>query len=184
MEHSKNSLFSYKSSSLFNIRVLCGISMFVALNLVLSAFKVSLSSTLRISFTFLATGASCYFFGLFPNLAAAFVCDALGWMIHPDGPYMPLFALTAMLEAAIYSFFFYGRDKIGAGRVIAAKGLTTVLSNLILHPLILSFMYQTPFWVTFSTRLVKNAVLFPVEVFLLYLVLQLCIKLRKRVSWL
>ena len=184
MDHTRPSIIHYKSSNLFNIRVLCGISLFIALYLVLAAFKISLSSTLRISFTFLALGASCCFFGLWPNLISAFICDFLGWLIHPDGPYVPLFAMVLMAEAAIFSFFFYGREKIGLGRVILAKGLATILCNLILNPLILSMMYQLPFWVTFSTRLVKNAVLFPVEVFLLYLVLQMCIRLSKRISWL
>lgn len=184
MENKTKSLLMYKSESIRTTKVIAGMALFIGLNMLLSSLTISLSAELRISFAFLATAASCYFYGLWPNVLVAFLVDLLNYLMHPVGFYMPLFALTAILNAVIYSLAFYGRDKIGPGRVIAAKACSTVLCNILINPILLSMMYGTPFWVLVSGRLFKNAVLFPIECIMLYFVMKECIRLKKRVSWL
>lgn len=184
MERKADSLFSFKSRSLTHTKVLCGMALFIALDMLLSSLTLNISETLRISFTFLSVAAGCYFFGLIPNVIAAFLVDFFGYLVHPVGAYMPLFALTAVLNAVIYSSLFYGRNQISVWRVVSAKGLSTILCNILINPLLLSMMYGTPFWVLMTGRLVKNALLFPVECFLLWFVMQECIRLKKRIRWL
>lgn len=173
-----------RSRSLRDIRVLCAISLFIAMYTALQAVQISLSPTLRVTFSYLALAASCYYFGVWPNILAAFVCDFLGYIVHPDGAYMPLFALVIISKAIIYALGFYGRDKISVWRVITVHFIATLLCSVLLNPLILKIMYQMPYWVLVSSRLLKNAILFPIECVLLYMILQLCIKLKKRISWL
>lgn len=166
----------------FDLHTLAGISLFCAMYTALSFVSINLSAVLRISFSFLALAASCFFYGLWPNVLMAFACDFLGWAVHPDGAYMPLFALVIIAKAVIYSLFFYRMEKISLWRVLAAQLCTTVLCSLLLNPLILSMMYGTPFSVLFTARLAKNALLYPVECFLLYLTLRVCIRLRRNTS--
>lgn len=179
-----NNLMIWKSESLSHTKVLCGMALFMALDVLLGSMTVNITETLRISFTFLSVAASCYFFGLWPNVLAAFLVDLIGYLAHPVGAYMPLFALTAILNAVIYSLFFYGQNKVSVPRVLMAKGLSTILCNIIINPILLSMMYGTPIWVLMSERLVKNLFLFPIEAAMLYLVLRECSRLKKRISWL
>lgn len=174
---------SFKSSPLANTRVLTGLALFLALYTVLRFVSINLTPTLRVSFSFLALAASCMCYGLWPNLILAFFCDFLGFAVHPDGAYMPLFALVIMARAVIYSAFFYNRKQISIGRILIAQLLTTILCSLILNPMLLSFMYQTPFWSLLPQRLLKNAILYPIECGLLYLVLQSVLKIRRRVKF-
>ena len=179
-----NSLFGFKSRSLFNVRVLCGTALFAAMAIALRFVSINLSESLRISFTFLAVAASCYFFGLWPNVISAFFIDFFGFILHPDGPYVPVFALVIVMEAVIYALFFYGRDRISLWRVISAHALMVIVCQLLLNPWILSFMYDVPFWVMVTGRLLKNALLFPIECTLLYFLLKVCADLKKRSTWL
>lgn len=177
-------LLIWKSESLQHTRVLVGVALFMALDVLLGSLSINLTETLRISFTFLGVAASCYFFGLWPNVLAAFLVDLLGYLAHPVGPYMPLFALTAILNAVIYSVCFYGMQKISLKRVALAKGMSTILCNIVINPILLSMLYGTPFWVLMSERLVKNLILFPIETAMLYFVVRECIRLKKRIRWL
>lgn len=175
---SLRSFFQDHSRLKGSVRTITGVSMFVALYTALSFFTIPLTPTLRISFSFLALAASCYFYGLGPNLAGAFVCDLLGFLIHPEGGYVPFFALVLMLDALIYSLFFYGQKKVSLWRVAAARSLVMALSHLILNPLLLMFMYQTPFWSLLLTRLPKNLIMLPIEILLLALVLNICSRIK------
>ncbi len=184
MEKNDTNLLIFKSESLTRTKVLCGVALFMALDVLLGSLTISISETLRISFTFLSVAASCYFFGLWPNVLAAFLVDLIGYLAHPVGAYMPLFALTAILNAVIYSVFFYGRSSVSIGRVILAKASSTILCNILINPILLSMMYGTPFWVLMSERIVKNLILFPIETAMLYFVIRECCRLKKRISWL
>lgn len=178
MHVSLRSFFQAHSGRISSLRTLTGTAMFVALYMALSFFTVSFTPTLRISFSFLALAASCYFYGLGPNLIAAFACDFLGFVIHPEGGYVPFFALILMLNAAFYSLFFYGQKKVSLWRILAANALVMVISHLILNPLVLTLMYGTPYWTLLVTRLAKNLIMYPVEVFLLVLTLNICSRIK------
>lgn len=177
--------FSVRSyPPLSNLKVLSLEALLLALYLVLGLVTIPLSPTLRVSFSFLAMAISCYFFGFWPNVPFAFAADLLGYLIRPDGPYMPLFALVALVNVMIYSWFFYFQEKITLPRIIMAKGVQVVISNLILNPLILKLMYQTPFWALLSTRLVKNLIEFPVDVILLWFFLRMATSSLQSLKWL
>lgn len=158
-----HSFWSWHSASLKNVKTLTGLALFCALYVALAFFTIHITPTLFVSFSFLALAASCSLYGLWPNLIFAFAADLLGYLVNPAGTYMPLFALVLMVKAAIYSFFFYGRKKISWTQVIPAQLLVVLLCNLLLNPIILSMMYQTPFWALLLSRLLKNAILLPIE---------------------
>lgn len=177
--------FSFSSyPSLKNGRVLTTEAMLLALYLALGFFTLSLSPTLRVTFSFLAMALSCYFFGFWPNVPFAFAADLFGYLLRPDGAYMPLFILVAVANAAIYSFFFYPRKEVKWYTVLLAKAVQVVLCNLLLNPLILQLMYQTPFWSLLLSRVIKNLIQFPLDVVLLFLVLRFAQRMVSSRSWL
>lgn len=58
-----------------NTKVIVGVAMFCALEVILDMFNIYLAPTLRITFGFLATAASCYFYGPYPNMIAGVIMD-------------------------------------------------------------------------------------------------------------
>lgn len=165
---------------LSNVRTLTGVAMFCALYMVLSTFNVYLTPSLRITFGFLAVAASCYFYGIVPNVIAGFICDFLGWMLHPDGGYFPGYALNAMIQAFIFASFFYGQKKVSVWKVLAARLLVVIINYICLNSLWLSLMYGDSFWVLAGMRIAKNVIMFPVDCLMLWLVLRLCSRIRQQ----
>lgn len=171
--------FRMSFRSLKNVRVIAGTALFCALYMALSSFTIYLTPTLRITFSYLAVAASCSFYGLVPNLLAAVITDFLGWVLVPSGPYFPGYILNALVQAAVYAWFFYGKDKVSVKSVLAARAIVVVVNYLVLNPLWLSILYGQSFQVLAAARILKNVILFPVDCVLLYLVLGICARIRK-----
>lgn len=169
------------TSSLKNAKVLAGISLFIALTVVLNSFTIQLSPLLRISFGNLAVAASCYFFGPIPNMLAGPIIDFFGYILRPVGPYQPWFMINAILMAFIYASFFYKKDKVKITHCIFARFLVVVICNMCLNSLWLSMLYGDTFWSLFEARIVKNIALFPIDVFLLYTVMKISQRMKSKV---
>lgn len=157
----------FQGASLSSVKTIAGLSLLLALYVLLNMLTINLSPTLRIRFSFAALALSCWLYGLWPNLLFAAAADLLGFLVHPDGTYVPLLALVLMVKAAIYCLFFYGQREIPLWKIVAAQFLVDLVANVLLNPLLLSWMYQMPYWALVVSRLVKNAILWPVESLLL-----------------
>ncbi len=163
-------LLHWKSSRL-DLQTLTGLSLLCALYVVLQMVTINLSPMLQITFSFVTLALSCYLYGFWPNVIFCLAVDFLGFIVHPDGVYMPLFALVLMVKAWIYTMLLY-RKKISWTRVALAQFLVDLTGNILLTPLLLSMMYSVPYLAAVSARLVKNAILFPIETVLLLVVFQ------------
>lgn len=177
---SVHSLFSWKSKSIYSLNVLTGCSLLCALYTVLRFFTIPLSATLFVSFSFLALALSCRLYGIWPNMIFAFAADFLGYVVNPKGAYNPLLAVVLMVKALIYCLFFYGQKKVSVPRILLAQFLASLICNVLLNPLILSWMYQMPWWSLVVSRVAKNLILYPIECLLLYLVFKLSDKIEAR----
>ena len=71
------------------------------------------------------------------------------------------------MRGFLYGVFFY-RRRVTLPRVAAAHLSVVVIVTLVLNPLWLSIMFGDAFIALVSMRLVKNIVMFPIEVGLLY----------------
>ena len=102
---------------------------------------------------------------------AGIICDNIKYFLNPSGPYMPLFGLNEFLTGFIYGLFFYKKE-LTIKRVIAARLTVVLLINMLLTPLWLHMLYGNAFIVLVQARILKNILLFPIDVFLLYTVLK------------
>ena len=166
--------------ALTNVRVLVGVSLFCALNVVLNLYSIQLTSTIKISFASLTVAASCYFYGPCPNVVAAFVLDVVNYVMKPTGPYQPWFAVSAMVVALIYGLLFYKQEKVSFTRIVIARILYMVVVNLMLNSLWLSMMYGDSWFALVGARLFKNIAEFPFQVALLYACLRVCERIKPR----
>lgn len=151
------------------VKSICGCAMLTALNVSVGALYIPISPTLRIGFSSVFAGVSGMVYGPMLTGFAGVIADTLKYMIRPDGPYFPGFAINEFLTGFIYGCFFY-KKKITLPRVIVARAMITIFINLILTSLWLNIMYQSPLFT--MIRLIKNIVMFPVDVAILYFALK------------
>ena len=162
---------------LSNVKSLVGISLLTAINVACGAFEIQLTPMLKLGFASVFAGACGMFYGPLPAAFAGLIADHLKFLINPGGPYFIGFPINEFLIGFIYGCFFY-KQKVSLKRTAAARFCVTVLINLILTPLWLNIMYQNPLFTTI--RVIKNIVLFPLDVALLYAVLRAVEKIKIR----
>ena len=107
------------------------------------------------------------------------LADIIKYLLKPTGAFFPGFTLNEILTGLIYGIIFYRKD-VKLSRVIIARIVVTVGINLTLTPLWLSFMYGNAYKFMVPARLIKNLVMLPIDIFILYTLLKFTDKNIKR----
>lgn len=173
------SLWKQSSQNLRSVRAITGCALFTALNIILTAVRIDLTPMLSIGFSSLAVAVSGFYYGPILTGLAGIIVDNLGYIIHPNGPYFPFFAINAFLTGFIYGSFFYKQETVSLKRVILARICITVLINLILTPIWLHMMYGNAIFAV--PRIIKNIVMLPIDIWLLYIVLKTAKRIRPKI---
>lgn len=176
--------FHIKSSSgeLKKLRNLTLIAMFMAIDIVLNFLTIQITSGLHISFGFLVTAAIGMLFGPIPSVLFGFTTDILCYFVNPKGAYFFGYTITAIVGALIYALVLYKKVPT-IKRCILAKISTTFICNIILNSLWVSMLIGKSFFsLIFSVRIFKSIVLFPLEVFLLFIILKFLMRIMNRVK--
>lgn len=162
----------YKDSFLEmkNLRSLVGISMLLAISVVLSFFTINLGENIKIGVGFVVTALLGMLYGPVAGAFAAGTGDLIKYLIKPTGPYFFGFTLTAMLGAVIYGMFFY-QSRCTVAKAVTAKTSVTLLLNCLLNTFWIHLLYGSPFLALLFPRIVKNLLTLPFEIILLYLTL-------------
>lgn len=163
------SLFRDSAAELKKLTSLVTAALLLALQVVLAGYSIDVLPFLRISFSYLASAVTGMLFGPTVAMLSAAAGDILGYCVHPSGVYFPPYMLTAMFSGCLYGIFLY-HSPIRLSRVIASKSLVTVFSNLLMNTLWNSMVYGKSFFAILPIRIVKNLVLLPVEIALLFVV--------------
>ena len=154
------------------VRTLTGTAMLLAISVALSFVgSLQLTESLRIGLGYLITAILGAMYGPFTGAVAAGVGDVVKYLIKPTGEYFFGFTLTAILGGVIYGCVFY-KERFTVGRAIVSKTLVSGLLNVLLNTFWLSILYGQPFTASLAVRAVKNIVLLPFEIILLYIVLK------------
>ncbi len=148
-------------------------AMLVALGVVFSFLRVPLSALTEITFTGLPIAAGGYLFGPRIGFLIGALIDLCGYFIKPMGLFFPGFTISAGLIGMIYGFFLYRKREKGlAGRVLLAHFLKTALISLLLNCFWLSAFYGMSFRAVFLASIPKEALNFPIEAGLIFLLLK------------
>jgi len=150
-----------------NTRSLAVIAMLLALAVILGFFSVQVTETLKISFAFLANELTGMLFGPFVGLIEGAAADILKYLVKPTGPFFPGFTISGMLSGLIYGLMLY-KKPITLKRVITANAIVTVFVNMLLNTYWLTLLYGKGFAVIFPARIVKEAILLPIDIALFY----------------
>ena len=131
-----------------NIRVLAFAGMVTALAIILESFPIYLVG--------MGVGA---------------VIDTLGFLLSSYGePYFPGYLITAMLSGLIYGVMLYQR-KPTIPRLIVTRLLINYGSNVLLGSVWKAMLYGKGYLYYLSTGMVKNTIMIPIEVALMWLAL-------------
>lgn len=163
-----------------SVRSLVGIALLTTLNVVAGTFNIQIAPTLQIGFSSVFAAACGMIFGPVPTALAGIIADHLKFFIHPTGPYFIGFPINEFLIGFIYGCFFY-KTEISLKRTICARAVITIFINLTLTSLWLNIMYQSPIFT--KIRLIKNIVMFPFDVAILYFILKIFNNVYRKINY-
>ena len=155
-----------------NIRVLAFAGMVTALAIILESFPIYLlGQSLKIYFSFVVVSLGCACYGPLVGMGVGAVIDTLGFLLSSYGePYFPGYLITAMLSGLIYGVMLYQR-KPTIPRLIVTRLLINYGSNVLLGSVWKAMLYGKGYLYYLSTGMVKNTIMIPIEVALMWLAL-------------
>lgn len=184
-------------AQLKNVRMLTLAGIITAASIVLESFPIYLLGTsLKIYFSFLVISLGCYVYGPVVGILVGFANDTLGFLISSFGePYFPGYLITAMLSGLIYGTLLY-RQRITVLRLVVVRLVINYGSNVLLGSVWKAMLYGKGYYYYFTTGLVKNTTMLPIEVLLMVLMFQLAlpalarsgllpkeVAVQKRLAW-
>ena len=155
-----------------NIRVLAFAGLVCAMAIVLEGLPIYLlGPSLKIYFSFLVVGLGCMCYGPCVGMMAGAIIDSVGFLLSSYGePYFPGYLITAMLSGLIYGVMLYQR-KPTIPRLIVTRLLINYGSNVLLGSVWKAMLYGKGYLYYLSTGMVKNTIMIPIEVALMWLAL-------------
>lgn len=159
-------------AQLKNVRMLTLAGIITAASIVLESFPIYLLGTsLKIYFSFLVISLGCYVYGPAVGILVGFANDTLGFLISSFGePYFPGYLITAMLSGLIYGTLLY-RQRITVLRLVVVRLIINYGSNVLLGSVWKAMLYGKGYLYYLTSGAIKNTLMLPVEVFLMWAVL-------------
>ena len=146
-----------------NVRVLAFAGLVCAMAIVLEGLPIYLlGPSLKIYFSFLVVGLGCMCYGPCVGMMAGAIIDSVGFLLSSYGePYFPGYLVTAVLSGFIY----------GVLRIIVVRLIINYGSNVLLGSVWKAMLYGKGYLYYLTSGAIKNTLMLPVEVFLMWAVL-------------
>ena len=166
-------------SRLKETKVITFCGMMGALALILGyVATIKFGQYIRIGFSGLPGQVIDYLFGPWIGAIFAATMDVVKWFASGDGSFFPGFTLTAAVAAVIYGFFLYNKP-IKIGNIIIAQALVKIFCNILMNTLWLKILYDKAILAILPGRIISNAVMLPIDCFIMYAMLKVVNKLIK-----
>lgn len=180
------SIFSDSAKELADMKCIVMTGMLIAVHILLEMFvMIPIGSMIKISFGFLAIAAVGLLFGPVPAAMAGAITDIIGFLIanKTGGGYHPGFTFVQIMVGLIYGIVLYRAEinKFFVVKSAVAEGFVVVICNLILNSYFLNVLYHKAFWGLMPGRIVKNAIMLPIDIILLVIVLPTILYMYERV---
>jgi ECF transporter S component (folate family) len=189
------SIFTESAKEFTKIRSLVVTAMFVAISMVIESFSIDLAFA-KLNFAFLAIAIIGMLFGPCMGQVAGFACDIVGYLVHPDGGFLPLYVLVGGLQGLIYGICLYQKasvhsiqftnNKTGKAkditlflRAIVARLLDVVVINLLINTklnLHYGFIPAEAYSAAIVARIAKNVIELAIDLPLLFILLPIAAK--------
>lgn len=181
---SLRSMFAQSSQHLKNPRSLVVIALFLALNLALDmlGFKVYVTPTVRLSFGFLCNASIGMLFGPVAAMIMGCATDLLSFLLSDASgmAFFPGYTITAMVNGVFAGLWLYP-NRPSVRRVVGTRACVCLFSNILLNTFWASILYGESMIVLLPARILKNLILLPFEVIMLYAVANIVLRQYYRV---
>lgn len=165
-------LFVSSAKEFTDLRCITLLAMFGAMSIVIGLnLSFMPTETIRISFTFLPNEFVYYLFGPFVGAIFAAAMDVLTFIVRPAGPFFYGFTISAILTGIFYGIAFY-KKPLSLKRIIIAKVIYSLVFHIGLNTYWLSILYGNGFIAILPGRVLKAAIMFPIETILLFSVIK------------
>lgn len=150
-----------------NTKNIAYLSMFIAMEVILSRFLSIQTPIVKFGFSFLPIAAASIMFGGILGGAAAAIADVLGAVMFPIGAYFPGFTVSAFLGGTLYGIIMH-KKKSSILRTIAAVAIITIIVDLVLNTYWLTLITGKAASILIIPRVIRSAIMFPVQSALIY----------------
>lgn len=165
------------SKELKSVKNLAVASLLITMKLILDLFTIQLNQALHLSFEFLPFASLSMLFGPVTGAMCGGLSDIINYIMNPKGAFFPGFTISAMVSGIIYGISFYKKE-ISIKRCIFAEIAIVVIVDILLNTFWLSLLYGKGFFVLLPMRIIKNLVMIPINVAMMYFVLKLVDKVK------
>ncbi len=188
-------LFKDSAAELKKVSCLTITGVFIAISMLIESFTIEIPYG-KINFAFLAIAVIGLLFGPTVSFISGGLCDIVGYIVHPQGGFFPIYILIAMFQGLIYGICLYRKSPWMMKRAekkasnlaiyisaVIARLLDVAIINLILNTkanMHYGFIPETAFWEAVTARLIKNAVELAADIPLLFVMLPFALLLYRR----
>lgn len=152
-EETMHTKMSVKSISIIGI--------LVAMEIILARFSIH-TWNLKIGFSFIPVVVAAIFYGPVTAGLVGAIGDIMGYILFPVGAYFPGFTLTAFVTGMIFGFFL--RKSQSVLNVVLAVLCVQIFVSQFMNTYWISFLYGSPYWALFATRIYQTAAMIAVEI--------------------
>lgn len=184
------SLFVKSFNELKNVKCLAITGIFIAVSMVIETFTIELPYC-KINFAFLAIAVVGMMYGPFVCMLSGFACDIVGYLVHPQGAFIPIYIIVAGLQGLIYGIVLYRKrnkynyilrnNETGKDlditlflRAIIARLLDVVVINLLINTklnMYFGFIPKQAYGEAIVARTAKNVIELIVDLPLMFILL-------------
>lgn len=160
-----------------NIRSLAMAAMLLGMAVVLGILSIPVTPSVRVSLATIAIQLVAALFGPVVGGITGGLADLIQYFIRPTGPYFPGFTISGVIAGVIFGLFYY-RETPLLPRVILANVAVSVPVNIFLNTLWLKLLYGNAYLALLPARAVKELILLPIFIALVYFLLVFTKKIR------
>ncbi len=152
-EEAMHTKMSVKSISIIGI--------LVAMEIILARFSIH-TWNLKIGFSFVPVVVAAIFYGPVTAGLVGAIGDIMGYILFPVGAYFPGFTLTAFVTGMIFGFFL--RKSQSVLNIVLAVLCVQIFVSQFMITYWISFLYGSPYWALFATRIYQTAAMIAIEI--------------------
>lgn len=186
-------LFKNSFDEMKNVRCLAITGIFITVSMIIEAFSIDFV-LFKINFAFIAIAVIGMLFGPTVGFVAGLACDIVGFAVHPQGGFLPIYVLVAGLQGLIYGLVLYQKRENASAhkpsvtalmvRALIARSLDVIIINIFINTrlnMYYGFIPDTIYSDAIKARVIKNVLELLVDIPLLYIILPVALTAYNRI---
>lgn len=175
--------FRCSAKEFSDLRSVMVTGLLIAVSMAIESMTIPLGFA-KINFAFLAIAAIGMLYGPVVSFFAGALCDIVGFAVHPEGGFLPLYVLIAAVQGLIYGMIAYRRLHTGSVSrwimLCVARVVDVVFINIICNTAA-NYHYgflasESSLMVAIYARIGKNLIELPFDLILITLILPAVLK--------